>query len=261
MSHSNNNESSLTISIQNDKTTSIASQPQLPPTPTTPSNKIQKLNHVNQTPSPTIQTLSNSSSFSFNQALSQPQQITTVVKSPNINFATGFSWPYYIEYEHENTEAAPVYAFKHVSLLKYFVFLVYLSNFFLHSIKVPLSEFWNKITNGIKIEVPNRDFSDYDDKYNYWFATVVKYAGYLVKLRYVGFEEISSKDFWVHLCDPRIQPVGWAAENDVPLIPPPHLADKIEDWKGYLVKNLTGFKTLPKNFHRRVSCTFSSLSF
>jgi hypothetical protein len=106
MSHSNNNESSLTISIQNDKTTSIVTQPQLPPTPTTPSNKIQKLNHVNQTQSP------------------------TVVKSPNINLASGFSWPYYIEYEHENTEAAPVYAFKHVSLLSYFVFLVYLIQLF-----------------------------------------------------------------------------------------------------------------------------------
>jgi hypothetical protein len=127
MSHSNNNESSLTISIQNDKTTSIVTQPQLPPTPTTPSNKIQKLNHVNQTQSPTIP---NSSSFSFNQALTQPQQITTVVKSPNINLASGFSWPYYIEYEHENTEAAPVYAFKHVSLLSYFVFLVYLIQLF-----------------------------------------------------------------------------------------------------------------------------------
>ena len=120
MSHHNNTEtSSLTISIQNDKTM-LTSQPQtqLPPTPTTTSNnKIQKLSHQT-TQSPIIQTLSNSNSFNFNQIPStqqqqqQQQQITTVVKSPNLT--TGFSWPYYIEYEHENAEAAPVYAFKHV---------------------------------------------------------------------------------------------------------------------------------------------------
>jgi hypothetical protein len=106
--------------------------------------------------------------------------------------------------------------------------------------------------NGIKIEVPNRDFTGVDEKYNYWFATVIRYAGYLAKLRYVGFEDDPRYDFWVHLCDTHIQPVGWAAENDTPLIPPTMLIDKVDDWKDYLVENLTGFKTLPKNFHRRV---------
>ena len=250
------NESSAS-QPQNDakqSSTSTVSQSQLPLTPITPNAaKVQKVNHVNSTsqlPTPAVTPSTTTIPSTNNLILNSISQVTTVVKSPNTSSAQ-FSWPYYIEFENENAEAAPVYAFKHVCLLFLNAYMLDSKKLFI-LLKVPLSEFWNKITNGIKIEVPNRDFSDTEEKYNYWFATVIKYAGYLVKLRYVGFEEYSSKDFWVHLCDPRIQPVGWAAENDVPLIPPANLADKIDDWKAYLVKNLTGFKTLPKNFHRRV---------
>ena len=159
-----------------------------------------------------------------------------------------FSWAAYIE--RENGDAAPVHAFKHV----------------------PLSDFWKKINDNIKVEVVNKDpppanALDLNNTNStkitskttyYWFASVIKYAGYLAKLRYVGFEDDSSADFWVHMCDTNLHPVGWAAEADQPIVPPFAIANKTEDWKEYLITHLTGFKTLPKNFHKRVSDSLKS---
>lgn len=231
---------------------------QLPLTaPSTPNIKIQKLNNSTNSgsnnnsnsnsqnlvplPTPTTPTPANSffnatimttpsthASLSNSVSMHSTSQKTTVLQSPPVQSGV-FSWAYYLE--HEKAEAVPVYAFKHV----------------------PLNEFWTKIMNGIKVEVPNCEFTAFDTSAHYWFASVIKYAGYLAKLRYIGFEDNDKYDFWVHLCDPAIHPVGWAAENDVPLIPPKELTDKCDDWKEYLINKLTGFKTLPKNFHRKVS--------
>lgn len=100
-------------------TASTNTQHQLPPTPITPSVKVQKINQINQQQnlqSPITPVAHNSSTNSFFNQITTPQQpVTTVVKSPSTNVVSSFSWPYYIEYEHENAEAAPVYAFKHVS--------------------------------------------------------------------------------------------------------------------------------------------------
>ncbi|PRD24263.1 UNVERIFIED_CONTAM: mbtd1 [Trichonephila clavipes] len=40
-------------------------------------------------------------------------------------------------------------------------------------------------------------------------------------LRYEGFDSDFTQDFWVNLCtEPHIHPIGWCAENGMPLVPP-----------------------------------------
>ena len=39
-------------------------------------------------------------------------------------------------------------------------------------------------------------------------------------LRYEGFGQDGSKDFWMNLCSEGIHPVGWCATKGKPLIPP-----------------------------------------
>ena len=45
-------------------------------------------------------------------------------------------------------------------------------------------------------------------------------------------------------------PVGWCATKGKPLVPPKTIHSKYNDWKDYLVKCLTGARTLPTNFYK-----------
>ncbi len=126
---------------------------------------------------------------------------------------------------------------------------------------VPLSSFWYKIMHKTHVEVPNNDPPDPSildrpktGQY-YWFASVIQLAGYYAKLRYVGYEDDASKDFWMHMCDPNVHHMGWASdpENQVPLVPPNAISLKTNDWKAYLLEKLHGLKTLPKGFNRMVN--------
>ncbi len=184
---------------------------------------------------------------SSNQFIRQKSSPTNNNKSPTSispkNVRQAFSWTIYIE--KENAEAAAVNLFKHV----------------------PLSDFWRKISKNIYVEVPNRDPLDISSLSDlelfksktdaqiklYWFASVVRCAGYFVKLRYVGFDDDASNDFWMHMCDKDIHPIGHAAENDFPLVPPNAISNKQNDWKTYLISKMTGFETLPRSFHELVN--------
>lgn len=159
----------------------------------------------------------------------------TASQSLNTSALSVFIWTEYIE--NEKAEAAPVTAFKHC----------------------PLSNLANILKYDLKIEVPNREVpSENDGEVNYWFASVIKFAGYYAKLRYLGYEDNEKYDFWIHICDSEVHPVGWAAENDVSLVPPKELVEKIDDWKIYLIERLSGCNTLPKNFHRLVKNALKS---
>lgn len=46
------------------------------------------------------------------------------------------------------------------------------------------------------------------------------FLGYKALLRYEGFGQNSSKDFWVNLCSSIVHHVGWCAIRGRPLIPP-----------------------------------------
>uniref|UniRef100_A0A8D9A729 Polycomb protein Sfmbt n=1 Tax=Cacopsylla melanoneura TaxID=428564 RepID=A0A8D9A729_9HEMI len=131
--------------------------------------------------------------------------------------------------------AAPVYNFQHA----------------------PMSDCWENISVGMKVEVENTDTdtpSGTIDNYldSFWVASVTRIAGYKALLRYEGFGEDGSKDFWVNLCSSSVHPVGWCATRGKPLIPPRSIETKYSDWKQFLVKRLTGARTLPSNFYHRV---------
>uniref|UniRef100_A0A2K5IE27 FCS-type domain-containing protein n=1 Tax=Colobus angolensis palliatus TaxID=336983 RepID=A0A2K5IE27_COLAP len=75
------------------------------------------------------------------------------------------------------------------------------------------------------------------------------FSGYRVLLRYEGFENDASHDFWCNLGTVDVHPIGWCAINSKILVPPRTIHAKFTDWKGYLMKRLVGSRTLPVDFH------------
>uniref|UniRef100_A0A3B4BV20 FCS-type domain-containing protein n=1 Tax=Pygocentrus nattereri TaxID=42514 RepID=A0A3B4BV20_PYGNA len=143
-------------------------------------------------------------------------------KSKSVVPVEGFDWGQYIC--SNNLVGAPVSCFKHV----------------------PMGTFWGDITEGVRVEVLNSD-THLSTKV-YWIAGIVKLAGFKALLRYEGFDNDSSHDFWCNLCIPEVHPVGWCASNGKPLVPPKSIQHKCANWKAFLVKRLTGAKTLPPDF-------------
>ncbi|XP_077481763.1 MBT domain-containing protein 1 isoform X1 [Stigmatopora argus] len=137
-----------------------------------------------------------------------------------------FDWGQYICIN--NTSGAPVSCFKHA----------------------PMGTCWEGIEEGVRIEVLNSD-TNHSSKV-YWIAEITKLAGFKALLRYEGFDTDSSKDFWCNLCIPDVHPVGWCASSGKPLVPPKTIQHKHSNWKTFIVKRLTGAKTLPPNFNAKV---------
>nr|KAG5711574.1 hypothetical protein BaRGS_016756 [Batillaria attramentaria] len=89
-------------------------------------------------------------------------------------YSKAFDWgPYLVT---SVASAAPVSCFRHV----------------------PMNDSWDQITVGMKVEVINYD-CDLSCS-SYWIASVVKVAGYMGLLRYEGFGNDASHDFWFHEC-------------------------------------------------------------
>ncbi|XP_018417285.1 PREDICTED: MBT domain-containing protein 1 isoform X2 [Nanorana parkeri] len=141
--------------------------------------------------------------------------------------AEGFSWGNYIT--SSNLVAAPVTCFKHA----------------------PMGNCWGDIAEGVRVEVLNTD-QNLTTKV-FWIAGIVKLAGYNALLRYEGFENDTSLDFWYNICSNDVHPVGWCASSGKPLVPPQTIQHKYSNWKVFLVKRLTGAKTLPADFAQKVS--------
>lgn len=134
----------------------------------------------------------------------------------------------------------------------------------------PMNEYWYHLVRaGTKVEVVNTDvehaqgikkLGDNGDSSNapedaakarekvYWIATVVKVCGYLAKLRYEGYEDDGSHDFWMYLFSPDVHGVGWCASEGKTLVPPRNILKKMPDWTMYLIKRLTGASTLSADF-------------
>ncbi|XP_023573728.1 MBT domain-containing protein 1 isoform X5 [Octodon degus] len=139
----------------------------------------------------------------------------------------GFSWGNYIN--SNSFLAAPVTCFKHA----------------------PMGTCWGDISENVRVEVPNTDCSLPTKVF--WIAGILKLAGYNALLRYEGFENDSGLDFWCNICGSDIHPVGWCAASGKPLVPPRTIQHKYTNWKAFLVKRLTGAKTLPPDFSQKVS--------
>uniref|UniRef100_A0A3Q3LDN7 MBT domain-containing protein 1-like n=1 Tax=Mastacembelus armatus TaxID=205130 RepID=A0A3Q3LDN7_9TELE len=115
---------------------------------------------------------------------------------------------------------------------------------------VPMGKSWGDISEGIRVEVPNTD-SGLPMKV-YWIAGIIKLAGFKALLRYEGFDSDSTRDFWLNLCVPDIHPVGWCAAGGKALVPPQSILHRFNNWKSFLIKRLTGSKTLPPDFTSKV---------
>uniref|UniRef100_A0AAR2JLR4 FCS-type domain-containing protein n=1 Tax=Pygocentrus nattereri TaxID=42514 RepID=A0AAR2JLR4_PYGNA len=159
--------------------------------------------------------------YSQNQNNQQSQVKTKAGESELI-----FDWGNYIG--SGDLMGAPVSCFKHV----------------------PMGTSWDDITEGIRVEVLNSD-SSLPMKV-YWIASIIKLAGFKALLRYEGFDSDSGQDFWSNLCVPDIHAVGWCASGGKPLVPPKSIQHKVTNWKAFLVKRLTGAKTLPSDFSTKV---------
>ncbi|OBS68840.1 hypothetical protein A6R68_02630 [Neotoma lepida] len=106
----------------------------------------------------------------------------------------GFDWGKFLK-DH-SYKAAPVSCFKHV----------------------PLYDQWEDVLKGMKVEVLNSDAVL--PSRVYWIASVIQAAGYRVLLRYEGFENDASHDFWCNLGTVDVHPIGWCAINSKILVPP-----------------------------------------
>lgn len=124
----------------------------------------------------------------------------------------------------------------------------------------PIADIWDNILVGMKVEVENTDSDNFSEAFpdSFWVATVLKIIGYKALMRYEGFGTNNTKDFWVSLCSSTVHPVGWCATRGKPLIPPKTIQDKYSDWKDFLVKRLTGARTLPSNFYNKVNDSMKS---
>lgn len=137
--------------------------------------------------------------------------------------SSGFNWGCYLE--KHGCLAAPVSCFRHV----------------------PLCAQWEDIAVGLQVEVLNTRTTLLTKVY--WIATVIRLAGYKALLRYVGFEDDDSHDFWCNLGIADVHPIGWCAVNSKLLVPPQEINKHITGWKSYLMQRLVGASTIPVDFH------------
>ena len=154
-----------------------------------------------------------------------------------------FDWIKSLLHPNRDTQCVPVASFKHV----------------------PLTDVWDDlVTIGLKVEVKNVDTDPSSPLLIgtsgeiYWIASVVKISGYFILLRYEGFGSDDSKDFWINIFTTHIHPVGWCASQGKALIPPKTVGDRYHDWKDFLVKRLTGSRTLPENFYEQMRDSLKS---
>lgn len=68
---------------------------------------------------------------------------------------------------------------------------------------------------GMKLEVADRSRAD-----TYWVATVITTCGQLLLLRYCGYGDERSADFWCDVMTAELHPVGWCSQNNKLLQPP-----------------------------------------
>lgn len=181
----------------------------------------------------------------------QDDKILSVRRRPQES-AQSYDWTIMLK---EDFLAAPVTCFRHA----------------------PGFEMWPNIVNDMKVEVENTDCdpalignngnatpgaagsaTTNQTPNSFWVASVKKVFGYKALLRYEGYGEDGARDFWVNLCSSEVHPVGWCATRGKPLIPPRSIENMYSDWKEFLVKHLTGARTLPSNFYNKISDSFRS---
>ncbi|CAL1529108.1 unnamed protein product [Lymnaea stagnalis] len=128
---------------------------------------------------------------------------------------TEFVWEDYLR--ETGATAVPPTAFKHV--------------------EISLQSGFSK---GMKLEAPNKNNAN-----TYWVATVVMTCGPLLRLRYEGYKDNSSADFWSDPMTSDIHPIGWCKMNNKSLQPPEAIQEKYPDWQELLCQCLKDAITAP----------------
>lgn len=176
-----------------------------------------------------------------NNSVIEDRHMSIVRRKPPNEFANSYDWNEIIN--KEDFFAAPVTNFSHA----------------------PGYDLWSDIIVGLKVEVENIDYKDGDIQSNhqqhsilFWIASIIKVHGYKAKLRYEGYENDETHDFWVNLCTTEVHPVGWSAMQGRQLIPPLKIEARIKNMKKYLLKSLHHAKTLPGNFYNKLFDSFRS---
>ncbi|VDM19934.1 unnamed protein product [Wuchereria bancrofti] len=116
------------------------------------------------------------------------------------------------------------------------------------------AEYMKYIDTSVKIEVAL--YGDYG--YNagpvklYWFARVMKVAGYRLLLRYEGMDEVgdNAHDFWVNISSEDIRPVGYCAEKTETraLVPPESIHKRQSNWRQYILCQIHAYRTIAINW-------------
>ena len=73
----------------------------------------------------------------------------------------------------------------------------------------------------MKLEVPNKSGTD-----AYWVASIVMTCGPLLRLRYDGYEDDNSADFWCDILKSDVHPIGWCGQHGKSMQPPEGTFDK-----------------------------------
>ncbi|CAL8079707.1 unnamed protein product [Orchesella dallaii] len=123
----------------------------------------------------------------------------------------------------------------------------------------PLSAMWGFAIVGLMVEVVNNHADRTYRSRTYWVAKVIKIQGYLLLLRYEGFSNDPTSDFWIHINSREIHHIGWCETKRKKLAPPPSIAHKHNDWKKYLTRRLRGnVSTIPRNLQAEIKRNLKS---
>ena len=118
----------------------------------------------------------------FHQVQFLIEDYTPPAKTSSHDLSHTYSWD--TQLEEPTFIAAPVSTFQHA----------------------PMADCWDNIIVGMKVEVENTDADPIPGVFTtaFWVATVLRIQGYKALLRYEGFSQDASRDFWMNLCSDKV---------------------------------------------------------
>uniref|UniRef100_A0A3Q2XEM2 Scm like with four mbt domains 1 n=1 Tax=Hippocampus comes TaxID=109280 RepID=A0A3Q2XEM2_HIPCM len=90
------------------------------------------------------------------------------------------------------------------------------------------------LTPGMKLEVRVRSEADAP----YWVASIIATCGQLLLLRYEGYQDNRSADFWCDTMTADLHPLGWSRRHGKIMRAPDGVRERHQDWEALLDKVL-----------------------
>lgn len=136
--------------------------------------------------------------------------------------------------------AAPVTFFKHLSF-SHFWYGIYKNIL----VEVPLLTNY-LLTSTKSIDKVYDEIKNFNGEF-YWIAWIQKVVGFNALMRYEGFDD-GRYDFWIHLYNPHVHPLGWCAKHNRKLNFPQMVESKQSDWKLHLKQLFITSPTITNQF-------------